>query len=133
MYYIQRYVTFNDSNSHLKYSQNSLEKKYQSLFFNKLQSWSLQHYYKRDSNTVNFPWILQIFKNVPFTEHLWATVSLLNNCRSFCLSKFTKPLLVYYAKKIVLYRSSSSQKFSKIGVLKNFAEFTGITRDVVSF
>ena len=133
MYYIQRYVTFNDSNSHLKYSQNSQEKKYQSLFFNKLQSWSLQHCYKRDSNTVNFPWILQIFKNVPFTEHLWATVSLLNNCRSFCLSKFTKPLLVYYAKKIVLCRSSSSQKFSKIGVLKNFAEFTGITRDVVSF
>ena len=58
----------------------------QSLFFNKVAGVSLQLYSKRDFDTNVFLWILRIFKNTYFKEHLRTTVSDRINTSEFLLA-----------------------------------------------
>ena len=58
----------------------------QCLFFNKVAGVSLQLYSKRDFDTNVFLWILRIFKNTYFKEHLRTTVSDRINTSEFLLA-----------------------------------------------
>ena len=58
----------------------------QCLFFNKVAGVSLQLYSKRDFDTNVFLWILRIFKNNYFKEHLRTTVSDRINTSEFLLA-----------------------------------------------
>ena len=75
----------------------------QSLFFNKVAGVSLQLYSKRDFDTNVFLWILRIFKNAYFKEHLRTTVSDRMNTSEFLLAFMW--LIIFLSVIIVLVSS----------------------------
>ena len=75
----------------------------QCLFFNKVAGVSLQLYSKRDFDTNVFLWILRIFKNTYFKEHLRTTVSDRMNTSEFLLAFMW--LIIFLSVIIVLVSS----------------------------